>query len=112
MGIQTQYRNTLETKLIEIQKLSCSRETDEITAHGAIDAYMDRSKLNCTMRDSAVEAGCNSKQHNQKVIGAMNLSGRYTVRCNRADIAVGVSSYNDIEPRALHGLTHAACHSD
>ncbi len=41
-----------------------------------------------------------------------HLSGRYTVRCNRADIAVGVSSYNDIEPRALHGLTHATCHSD
>ena len=39
-------------------------------------------------------------------------SGRYTVRCNRADIALGVSSYNDIEPRALHGLTHATCHSD
>ena len=42
----------------------------------------------------------------------VDLSGRYTVRCNRADIAVGVSSYNDIEPRALHGLTHATCHSD
>ena len=27
-----------------------------------------------------------------------DISGRYTVRCNRADIAVGVSSYNDIEP--------------
>ena len=34
------------------------------------------------------------------------------IRCNRADIAVGVSSYNDIEPRASHGLTHATCHSD
>ena len=52
---------TLETKLIEIQKLSCSRETDEITAHDAIDAYLD--KLNCAIRDSAVEAECNSKQH-------------------------------------------------
>ena len=40
------------------------------------------------------------------------LSGRYTVRCNRADIAVKVSSYNDIEPWSLHGLTHATCHSD
>ena len=40
------------------------------------------------------------------------LSGRYTVRCNRADIAVRVSSDNDIEPWALHGLTHATCHSD
>ena len=28
----------------------------------------------------------------------LGLSGRYTVRCNRADIAVRVSSYNDIEP--------------
>ena len=27
-----------------------------------------------------------------------DLSGRYTVRCNRADIDVRVSSYNDIEP--------------
>ena len=26
------------------------------------------------------------------------LSCRYTVRCNRADIAVSVSWYNDIEP--------------
>ena len=42
----------------------------------------------------------------------VELSCRYTVRCNRADIAVEVSSYNDIEPRALHGLTHATCHSD
>ena len=32
------YRNILETKLIEIQKLSCNRETDEKTAHDAIDA--------------------------------------------------------------------------
>ena len=40
------------------------------------------------------------------------LSCRYTVRCNRADIAVSVSWYNDIEPWALHGLTHATCHSD
>ena len=40
------------------------------------------------------------------------LSDRYTVRCNRADLAVGVSSYSDIEPWALHGLTHATCHSD
>ena len=55
------YRNTLENKLIEIQKLSCNRETDEITAHDAIDAYM--GKLNCAIRDSAVEAGCYSKQH-------------------------------------------------
>ena len=31
-------------------------------------------KLNCAMRDSAVEAGCYSKQHvNQKGIGALNL---------------------------------------
>ena len=60
-GYTNTYRNTLETKLIEIQKLSCNRETDEITAHDAIDAYMD--KLNCAMRDSAVEAGCYSKQH-------------------------------------------------
>ena len=37
---------------------------------------------------------------------------RYTVRCNRADIAVSVSSYNDIELRALPGLTHATSHSD
>ena len=41
------YRNTLENKLIEIQKLSCNRETDEITAHDAIDAYM--GKLNCAI---------------------------------------------------------------
>ena len=61
IGLTIQYIYTLETKLIEIQKLSCSRETDEITAHDAIDAYMD--KLNCAIRDSAVEAGCNSKQH-------------------------------------------------
>ena len=40
------------------------------------------------------------------------LSCRYTVRCNRADIAVSVSSYNDIELRALPGLTHATSHSD
>ena len=40
------------------------------------------------------------------------LSCRYTVRCNRADIAVSVSWYNDIEPWALHGLSHATCHSD
>ena len=41
-----------------------------------------------------------------------SLRGRYTVRCNRADIAVRVSSFNDIEPWALHELTHATCHSD
>ena len=41
-----------------------------------------------------------------------HLSCRYTVRCNRADIAVKVSSYNDNEPWSLHGLTHATCHSD
>ena len=28
----------------------------------------------------------------------VHLRGRYTVRCNRADIAVSVSWYNDIEP--------------
>ena len=55
------YRNALETKLNEIQTLSCNRETDKETAHDAIDAYMD--KLNCALRDSAVEAGCYSKQH-------------------------------------------------
>ena len=60
-GYTNTYRNTLETKLIEIQKLSCNRETDDITANDAIDAYMDQ--LNCAMRDSAVEAGCYSKQH-------------------------------------------------
>ena len=60
-GYTNTYRNTLETKLIEIQKLSCNRETDEITANDAVDAYMDQ--LNCAMRDSAVEAGCYSKQH-------------------------------------------------
>ena len=43
---------------------------------------------------------------------AFALSCRYTVRCNRADIAVSVSWYNDIEPWALHGLSHATCHSD
>ena len=48
----------------------------------------------------------------KKPLLAARLSCRYTVRCNRADIAVEVSSYNDIEPRALHGLTHAICHSD
>ena len=31
-------------------------------------------------------------------VDSYHLSGRYTVRCNRADIAVRVSSYNDIEP--------------
>ena len=45
-------------------------------------------------------------------LGRVHLSCRYTVRCNRADIAVSVSWYNDIEPWALHGLTHATCHSD
>ena len=43
------YRNILlETILyyiIEIQKWSCNRETDEITAHDAIDAYMDNARL-------------------------------------------------------------------
>ena len=38
-GYTNTYGNTLETKLIEIQKLSCNRETDEITAHDAIYAY-------------------------------------------------------------------------
>ena len=50
-----------------------------------------------------------------RTVGTIHIcesSCRYTVRCNRADIAVGVSSYNAIEPRAFHGLTHAACHSD
>ena len=42
----------------------------------------------------------------------VSLSGRYTVRCNQADIAVRVSSYNDIELWALPGLTHATYHSD
>ena len=42
----------------------------------------------------------------------IRLSCRYTVRCNRADIAVSVSWYNDIEPWALPGLTHATCYSD
>ena len=32
---------------------------------------------------------------NREVVG---LSGRYTVRCNLADIVTRVSSYNDIEP--------------
>ena len=27
-----------------------------------------------------------------------DLSGRYTVRCNLADVVIRVSSYNDIEP--------------
>ena len=62
-GYTNTYRNTLETELIEIQKLSCNGETDEITAHDAIDAYSYMDKLNCAMRDSAVEAGCYSKQH-------------------------------------------------
>ena len=60
-GYTNAYRNALETKLNEIQTLSCNRETDKETAHDAIDAYMD--KLNCAMRDSAVEAGCYYKQH-------------------------------------------------
>ena len=45
-GYTNTYRNTLETQLIEIQKLSCNRVTDEITAHDAIDAYMDKLKAN------------------------------------------------------------------
>ena len=60
-GYTNAYRNALETKLKEIQKLSYNRETDKETAPDAIDAYMD--KLNCAMRDSAIEAGCYSKQH-------------------------------------------------
>ncbi len=48
----------------------------------------------------------------QQVEFNKRLSCRYTVGCNRADIAVNVSWYNDIEPWALHGLTHATCHSD
>ena len=60
-GYTNAYRNALEAKLNEIQTLSCNRESDKETAHDAIDAYMD--KLNCAMRDSAVEAGCYSKQH-------------------------------------------------
>ena len=36
-------------------------ETDKETAHDAIDAYIE--KLNRAMRDSAIAAGCYSKQH-------------------------------------------------
>ena len=55
------YRNTLKTKLNEIQKVSYNMETDKESGHDAIDAYMD--KLNCAMCDLAAEAGCYSKQH-------------------------------------------------
>ncbi len=51
----------LETKLNEIQKLSCNMETDKDISHDAI--YTDIEKLNCAMRDSAIEAGRYSKQH-------------------------------------------------
>ena len=36
-------------------------ETDNKTAHDAIDAYIDT--LNCAMRESAIEAGSYSIQH-------------------------------------------------
>ena len=37
--------------------------------------------------------------------GADNLSGRYTVRCNLAEIVVRVSSYND-KPRTRRHTLH------
>ena len=38
------------------------------------------------------------KANGKRSRGDQDLSCRYTVRCNRADIAVSVSWYNDIEP--------------
>ena len=38
-GYTNAYRNALETKLNEVQKLSCNKETDKETAHDAIDEY-------------------------------------------------------------------------
>ena len=66
-----------------------------------------------TILPSIVQAHCTFDNARTFLYSSLRrLSGRYTARCNRADIAVRVSSYSDIEPWALHWLTHATCHSD
>ena len=59
---------------------------------GAAHINVDRSTFYFVFTQHSVWTGLH------RHVSALALSGRYTVRCNRADIAVSVSWYNDIEP--------------
>ena len=65
---------------------------------------MDTIQAGAAGGDNAAGALSNQAELSQQlmwsaiVVPSNPLSCRYTVRCNRADIAVSVSWYNDIEP--------------
>ena len=81
-GYTNAYRNALETKLNEIQKLSCNRETDQETSRDAIGAYIGGLGL---YRDVWIAAIASSRTRLATLSGVMCNTSQCELRSLRVN---------------------------